>query len=121
MAKPPRKKSVKKRKSGSSAAKVSTEVQLLKGWQEIARFLGQPVSVAERWGHEGMPVKKQGRFVTALPNELNVWLGREAGGEPIHVATDNENLAEELQRGLAYIRKQDAPKRKSSSGPRRNH
>ena len=28
----------------------------LKGWQQIARFLGQPISVAERWAKSGMPV-----------------------------------------------------------------
>jgi hypothetical protein len=28
-----------------------------------------------------------GRFVTATPEGLNEWLGREAAGEPLHVAT----------------------------------
>jgi hypothetical protein len=35
----------------------------LKGWQQIAAFLGQPVSVAQRWAKTGMPVARQGRFV----------------------------------------------------------
>jgi hypothetical protein len=34
---------------------------VLKGWQQISAFLGQPVSVAQRWATEGMPVRKQGR------------------------------------------------------------
>ena len=34
----------------------------LKGWQQIAAFLGQPVSVVQRWANEGMPVKREGRF-----------------------------------------------------------
>lgn len=38
---------------------------LLKGWQQIAAFLGQPVSVVQRWANEGMPVKRKGRFVPA--------------------------------------------------------
>jgi hypothetical protein len=35
----------------------------LKGWQQIASFLGQPVSVAQRWTESGMPVEKRGRYV----------------------------------------------------------
>jgi hypothetical protein len=38
--------------------KLSAEPDVLKGWQEIAAFLGQPVSVAERWAADGMPVRK---------------------------------------------------------------
>jgi hypothetical protein len=30
-------------------AKRRTEPEQLKGWQQIAAFLGQPVSVAQRW------------------------------------------------------------------------
>jgi hypothetical protein len=52
--------------------------QLLKGWQQIAEFLSRPISVAQRWTKTGMPVTKQGRFVSATPEELNKWLGREA-------------------------------------------
>ena len=84
----------------------------LKGWQQISGFLGQPTSVAERWAKDGMPVQRQGRFVTATPDELNKWLGREAGGEPLHVATHESDLSAELKRGLAYVRK-------ASSGAKR--
>jgi hypothetical protein len=77
----------------------------LKGWQQIASFLSQPISVAQRWAKfSGMPVTRQGRFVTATPEELNKWLGREAGDEPLHVATPDADLAAELKRGLAYVR-----------------
>lgn len=92
---------VKAKTSASSA-----ESGILRGWPAIAKFLSQPVSVAQRWGKTGMPVKRQGRFVTAVPDELNRWLGREAGGEPLHVAVAESDLAAELKRGLAYIRKQ---------------
>ena len=51
------------------------QVSVLKGWNQIADFLGQPISVVQRWGRTGMPVKRQGRFVTAVPDELNTWLG----------------------------------------------
>jgi hypothetical protein len=49
----------------------------LKGWHEIAAFLGQPVNVAQRWTKSGMPVKREGRSITAVPRELNRWLSRE--------------------------------------------
>ena len=76
---------------------------VLKGWQHIAEFLGQPVSVAQRWARTGMPVRRAGRFVVGSREELNKWLGRETG-EPVHVATEEADLAAELKRGLAYVR-----------------
>ena len=86
---------------------VSEESQsdLLKGWKQIAEFLGQPISVAQRWATTGMPVTRQGRFVVATPEELNNWLGRESG-EPVHVVTNEADLSEELKRGLSHVRKE---------------
>ena len=52
-----------------------------------------------------MPVKRDGRFVIATPEELNRWLGREASGEPLRVATEQSDLVPELKRGLRFIRK----------------
>jgi hypothetical protein len=77
----------------------------LKGWQQIAAFLGQPVSVAQRWAKSGMPVARQGRFATASGEALNNWLGRESG-EPVHVATEEDDLSADLKRGLKFVRKQ---------------
>ena len=77
----------------------------LKGWEEIAAFLGQPVSVAERWGGSGMPVEKRGRFVYSSREQLNRWLGRESAGEPVHIATEDADLSSELKRGLSHVRK----------------
>lgn len=87
--------------------------ELLKGWQQIASFLGQPVSVVQRWASEGMPVKREGRFVSTTPAELNQWLGRESGGEPVHVATPETDLSAELKRGLAHIRRERPAKKRS--------
>jgi hypothetical protein len=47
----------------------------LKGWQQIAAFLGQPVNVAQRWAKSGMPIVLVGRSITASPADLNSWLG----------------------------------------------
>ncbi len=75
----------------------------LKGWQQIAAFLGQPVTVVQRWAKSGMPSSRQGRFVTASEEALNKWLGRESG-EPVHVAKEEDDLSAELKRGLSYVR-----------------
>jgi hypothetical protein len=77
----------------------------LKGWQQIAEFLGQPVSVAERWAHEGMPVERRGRYVYASREGLRRWLGRESAGEPVQIANEDIDLSAELKRGLSYVRK----------------
>jgi hypothetical protein len=80
-----------------------------KGWQQIAKFLGQPVATAQRRAKSGMPVARQGRYVTAVPEELNRWLSRESGAKPVHIATDTRDLSADLKRGLSYLRQ----KRKS--------
>jgi hypothetical protein len=49
-----------------------SESRALKGWGQIAEFLGQTPSVAQRWQNEGMPVTREGRFVYASPADLTV-------------------------------------------------
>jgi|SRR6267154_1946687 len=82
------------------------ESDSLQGWQEIAAFLGQPVSVAQRWADSGMPIEKRGRQVYSSREQLTRWLGRESAGEPLHIATDEADLSTELKRGLSFVRKQ---------------
>ena len=84
---------------------------VLKGWREIAAFLGQPVSVAQRWVGDGMPARRQGRYVEASRAELNRWLGRESSGEPVQIATEDTDLSAELKRGLSFVRKHGRKKR----------
>ena len=88
------------------------ESDSLKGWQQIATFLGQPLSVAQRWAKSGMPVVREGRNVYASPEELNRWLGRESAGEPVRIATETGDLSAELKRGLSYVRKHMPPARR---------
>ncbi|HEY1659955.1 MAG TPA: hypothetical protein VGG14_16500 [Candidatus Sulfotelmatobacter sp.] len=76
--------------------------ETLKGWQQIADFLGEPQSVVQRWANEGMPVHKEGRFVSTTPDELNAWLGKESG-KPVHAVTETTDLTAELKRGLSYV------------------
>src|SRR5207253_4870910 len=83
------------------------EPETLKGWQQIAVFLGQPVSTAQRWAKSGMPVTRQGCYVTTVPEELNRWLARESGtNEPLHIASNTGDVSTDLKRGLSYLRQQ---------------
>jgi hypothetical protein len=81
----------------------TAESHSLKGWQQIAAFLGHPAATVQRWASEGMPVKREGRFVVTTPEDLNAWLGKQSG-KPVHVATENTDLAAELRRGLSFLR-----------------
>jgi hypothetical protein len=77
----------------------------LKGWTAIAEFLGQTPSVVQRWHHEGMPVTVEGRFVYAEPGELTQWVGTDAGKvKPVHIASEEENLIEDLKQGLKFVK-----------------
>jgi hypothetical protein len=88
-------------------AKPKSKDQVLKGWGEIAEFLGQTPSVAQRWQNEGMPVNREGRFVYASPAALTAWVGTEHGQkEPIHIASESEDLLGDLKQGLSYVRRQ---------------
>ncbi len=70
------------------------------------------MSVVQRWANDGMPVRRQGRFVTTTPEELNSWLGKESG-KPVHVATEDTDLAAELKRGLSFVRREKPAEKKS--------
>ncbi len=86
-------------------AKTQQELAPLRGWAAIARFLGQPVATAQHWGKTGMPVRKQGRYITADPVELSRWLGRESQAPaPVQIAGHERDLTEELRAGLAAAR-----------------
>jgi hypothetical protein len=84
-----------------------TQDARLVGWKCIAEYLGQPIATAQRWAAlDGMPVRREGRYVEASPEELNRWLGREsASKQPVHITQRNEkDLAAELKRGLRTAR-----------------
>ena len=91
-------------KASKPGKKPSSQPEILKGWKEIAEFLGEPISVVKRWRSEGMPVVEQGRFVTGSPEQLSAWLGRESG-KPVHVVTPETDLASELKRGVDFVRR----------------
>ena len=86
-----------------------TPPEALSGWQQIAAFVGETTPVVQRWALEGMPVRRQGRYVETTPDELNAWLGKESG-KPVHVATENTDLTAELKRGLSFVRHEKEPR-----------
>ena|SRR5437016_4608744 len=99
-------------RKGRAASKPKLNPERLKGWSQIARFLGQPVAVAQRWARSGMPVVREGRFMYASPEELSRWLGRESGiQEPVHIASENMDLSADLKRALSYVRSGGKSKR----------
>ena len=86
--------------------KLKESEESLKGWTAIAKFLSQPVSTAQRWANEGMPVTRIGRYVVASPAELERWLTREAGAKAtVHIPAANTDLLSDLKRGLSEVRK----------------
>src|SRR5690349_13078904 len=97
----PSKKSTGKKPSHPEAAE-----GLLKGWAAIADFLKMPPATAQRWAKAGMPVKREGRFTTADPDELREWLGREAKmPAPAHIATNTADLSSGLKESIAAAKK----------------
>jgi hypothetical protein len=101
----PMKKKQKPVKKNRPATKPTVQNERLKGWNEIAGFLGQPVAVAQRWARSGMPVTRDGRFMYASRLELRGYLGREAGLDvPVHIATENMDVSADLKRALAHAR-----------------
>jgi len=63
--------------------------------------------VAQRWQKSGMPVTREGRSVYASPEELAAWVGMERGRkEPVHIASEGEDLFGDLKQGLLYLRQQ---------------
>ncbi len=77
----------------------------LQGWRDIAAFLGQPIAVAQRWAKQGMPVRREGRYVTTTAEDLERWLGEESGTrERVHVEAAERDLAADLKRSLREAR-----------------
>ncbi len=80
--------------------------ETLKGWKAIADFMGQPLTVVERWAHEGMPVGRQGRYTTARPAELSAWVARETGAHaPVHIG-DDRDFRDELRASITEAKRE---------------
>ena len=79
----------------------------LTSWKQIAEYLHKSVNTVQRWAREGMPVRREGRYVVASPEALAQWLGRgEWTVTPVHVEPPNEDLTTELKKSVATARKE---------------
>lgn len=96
---------------GTAAASKSVMKQkpagaTIRGWKKIADYLQHPMSTAQRWAKEGMPVRREGRNVVAEPEQLNAWLARESHApDAVTIANSNQDLMADLRRGLTAVRK----------------
>jgi phage terminase Nu1 subunit (DNA packaging protein) len=96
------------RKKARNKKTAPPETGLLKGWAAISDFLKMPPATAQRWAKSGMPVKREGRFTVADPEELRAWLGREADmPAPAQIATNTADLTSGLKQSIAAARKQN--------------
>ncbi|MCI0351835.1 MAG: hypothetical protein L0Z53_20640 [Acidobacteriales bacterium] len=78
----------------------------LKGWKGIAGYLGISESAAHRWASNGMPVKREGRFTVAEPEELRRWLGRESHmPEAAHIMTTDTDVSAALKASISATRR----------------
>ena len=81
-------------------------VELLKGWDAIGRYLGIGSATAQRWAKSGMPVRREGRYTVADPEEIQRWLGREAHmPAPAHVVKDWDDTSAALKESIAAVRR----------------
>ncbi len=81
------------------------EPQYLKGWKQIASYLGIPTTTAHRWAEGGMPVRREGRFVVVDVPELSAWLGRESHmPRPAHIMTKKADLSAAVSQSIAATR-----------------
>jgi len=82
----------------------SSGKKVLKGWKNIAAYLGIPAATAQRWARDGMPVKRDGRFTVADPNELREWLGRESHMPgSAKIVTGEADVADALKESIAAM------------------
>jgi hypothetical protein len=76
----------------------------LKGWSNIAKYMGQSTSTVQQWAKSGMPVSREGRSVVASPEALRDWLGHESGHKGTQIVTDDTDLSAVLKSGLKDAR-----------------
>ena len=87
------------------SAKREQAPESLKGWKAIANYLGIGEATAKHWAKNGMPVRSEGRFTVAFPEEISKWLGKEAHmPRPAYVATADTDMAAALKESISAMR-----------------
>jgi hypothetical protein len=78
----------------------------LKGWKEIAKFLGTSPASAQTCAEKGMPIQREGRFTVADPATVQAWLGQQTHmPKPAHILTNETDLAAALKESLAVTKR----------------
>ena len=85
--------------------KLKESEESLKGWTAIAKFLSQPVSTAQRWANEGMPVTRIGRYAPASRVSQRSNSAGDAAEATVHIPSASTDLLSDLKRGLSEVRK----------------
>jgi hypothetical protein len=91
----------------------------LKGWNNIAKYMGQSKATVQHWAKSGLPVSREGRSVVASTEELSRWLARESGRKGAQIVTDETDLSAMLQHGLkdAHANRKSAKRDQKGSTP----
>jgi hypothetical protein len=80
--------------------------ETLKGWKAIGEYLGIGAATAQRWAKSGMPVKREGRYMVAEPDDISSWLGREAHmPAPAHVMRADADITAALKQSISAVRR----------------
>lgn len=87
-------------------AKRKTELApALKGWKAIAKFMGTTPGSAQTWAKQGMPVRREGRFMVADRAEVEAWIGRHSHmPKAAHIVTDDADISFALKDSLSAIK-----------------
>jgi hypothetical protein len=81
--------------------------EVLKGWKIIGEYLGMGAATAQRWAKGGMPVRREGRYTVADPEDISRWLGREAHmSGPAIVASKDADISAALKQSISAVRKE---------------
>jgi hypothetical protein len=87
----------------SMAKRTRNQTGDLKSWKQIAEYLHKPVTTAQRWAREGMPIQRDGRYIVASAEELSRWLGQ-GSGAAMHMAQPGEDLTTEVKKAVTSAR-----------------
>ena len=87
--------------------KPKSNTRVLKGWGEIKlprpdSFCGSTLAKRGDASHSRRPVRQ-----CITPEGLTAWVGEERGQkEPVHIASEGEDLLADLKQGLSRVRQQ---------------
>ena len=74
-----------------------SQIMILKGWKDIAKYLGCGIRTVQRWQVLGLPVRRPAHrrrsAVVAVSEDLDAWLRSEPGQAAIHHSSEHKGDA----------------------------